>query len=786
MQRIPTPALSLAAAVAVAIGGFAVLPHGSSTHAAARPAAQVSPEENEVGGPQDPADYLTNKFTSGKAVSQAEIRRAMQQAKALPSSSGTWSLIGPTNIGGRVTDVVPDPHHSNTLFVGAAGGGVWKSNDAGATFKSVWPTSYPQTIGALAMSADGTLWAGTGEANPPGGGLTFFGDGVYRSSDGGRSWQAAGLKDSGAIGRIVADPTDPQRVFVAATGNLFGSSTDRGVYRLTKAGGWQRVLATANNTTGAIDLAIDPKNPQHVFASLWDHQRNRGARVYGGTGSGLFRSLNGGNSWSRVENVQGTASTDVAGTGLRSSETLGRIGVAISSSNPNRVYVISGTQYGDDKGFYVSNDGGNSFVPGGQAGGGSGFEWWFGRMFVDPKDPDHLFNTDIRLRESHDGGATWVVSSGPHADQHAMAWDPHQKANPTRVYLGNDGGVYRSESDGATNTWVKSQYQPYNQSYHIAVAADDNRRIATGLQDNGSVRTWTETQTPRDLTQFNAYGGGDGHMVIIDPTNHNIYYECSQNGYCTRHEDVDGVQVKTPFGTRHSTRVTADAPVALDPTDHNVVYFGGNVLDRSTDGGKTFTAISPPGDYLTGPVPPQYDDKGLFSNAYGTITAIAPSKADPETIYVGTDSGRLWKTTDLGATWTQMAPSVLPDRWVNAIVIDPSNPNHVFVAYSGYRDGDTSASVWQTRTAGATWNNASGKLPNAPVEMLAYDWRGRVLYAATDLGVFYTRDAKPNWKRVGNGLPATPVLDVKLSGDGQTIFAGTFGRSIWQTLAPKS
>jgi photosystem II stability/assembly factor-like uncharacterized protein len=798
-KRRMIPTLIVASIVALAVAVLAFRGLAPASHTSADKDATTSAEhehhdgdgdeggedeDEEDGGPTAPADYLTLKFTSGHDVTPAQIKRALQQARAMKSGGGAWGQVGPTNVGGRVTDLAVDPRHPNTFYAAVSGGGIWKSTDTGNTFTSVWPDDQTQTMGAVALGSDGTLWAGTGEANPSGGGLTFFGNGVYKSTDGGAHWTQWGLSDSGAIGKIAVDPTNPRRVFVAAAGNLSGSAGERGIYRLSDDGkDWKLVLPTPNETTGGIDLAIDPSHPNRVFAALWDHQRNNGARVYGGVGSGLFRSDDGGDTWKRLENVTGTHPADETGTGLKSDASLGRIGVAIAPNNPNRVYVVSGSPYGPDKGFYVSNDGGDSFVPGGRPGSSDGYQWWFGRLWVDPKDENHLFSADVNLRESKDGGATWSDSSGVHSDQHAMAWDPNV---PNRVYLGNDGGIYHSEQNGATNAWTHATYAPWNQSYHLAVAADDPNRLATGLQDNGSVRTWANTGEPSDLSQWNAYGGGDGHDVLIDPTDHNIYYECSQVGVCTRHQDANGTSRSFRFGQRHSARITTDAPIVLDPNDPSVVYFGGNVLDRSTDRGTTFTQISPPGDFLTGPVPPDEDDKGPFyANEYATITAIAPAKADGNTIYVGTDTGRLWKTTDLGAHWTEFAGKGLPVRWVNSIIVDPSDANHVFAAFSGYREGDTAANVWETKDGGGTWSNVSGKLPNAPVEMLAYDQPNDQLYAATDFGVFYDKNGKKNWKRLGNGLPSTPVFDIKITGPGQ-MYAATFGRSVWKIGLPTS
>jgi photosystem II stability/assembly factor-like uncharacterized protein len=240
------------------------------------------------------------------------------------------------------------------------------------------------------------------------------------------------------------------------------------------------------------------------------------------------------------------------------------------------------------------------------------------------------------------------------------------------------------------------------------------------------------------------------------------------------------------FGTRHSSRITTDAPVVLDPSNPDVVYFGGNVLDRSTDRGNTFTRISPPDpDFLTGPVPPDENDLGPFyANEYATITWIAPAKTDPNTIFLGTDTGRVWKTNDLGAHWTEFTGKGLPQRWVNAIVVDPANANHVYVAFSGYREGDNAANIWETSNGGATWRDISRNLPDGPVEMLTYDQRHHQLYAADDFGVFYLRNGSPRWVRLGLGMPNTPVLDIKLTGDGKWMYAATFGRSVWRLSLP--
>jgi sortilin (neurotensin receptor 3) len=777
----PIVAAATVAAVALSSSTRPVPNHGAHITA-----ARADIKEAEAGeDPAAPGQYLELKQSSAKHVSLAQVRRARQQARAIATATDAgWQLIGPSNIGGRVVDLVVDPSHADTIYIAASGGGIWKSTDAGATFTPAWPSSYVQNMGAIARGPDGTLWVGTGEANPSGGGLTFTGDGVYKSSDGGQTWQNVGLVNSAAIGRIVVNPQNANEVWVAAAGWISYSAGERGIYHTTNGGTtWQLALAAPNATTGGIDVALAPGNPNRVYAALWDHKRNNGARTYGGIGSGLFRSDNSGGTWTRLQNIVGPAcSFDAAGTGLAADASLGRIGVAIAPSDASRVYVVSGTPYGPDKGYYISVNGGDSFVCGGQAyQTSSGYQWWFGRLWVDPANPNHLFNADVSLRESQTAGVAWAPVTGPHADQHGMAWDPNV-AN--RVYLGNDGGIYRSDNNGVT--WIHGVYQPWNQSYHLAVAQDDPTRLATGLQDNGSVRTWTASAPPVDLTQWNSFGGGDGHFVAIDPLDHTYYYECFQpsppSQSCAGKHDSGGTTTTTSFSNSawpSGMRWTTDTPLALDPTNPSTLYIGGTVLGRSTNRGASFTVISPNDpNSLPGPVPPGENDLGPFyANEYATISAIAPAKTAPNTIYVGTDTGRVWKTTDLGANWTQLQG--LPERWVNAIVVDPTNANHVFAAFSGYREGDHAANVWES-SEGTTWSNISGNLPNAPVEMLIYDQPHDQLYAATDFGVFSLQSGMTTWNRYGTGLPNTPVLDVKLSGDGQTLFAATFGRSVWK------
>jgi hypothetical protein len=767
--------------------------------------------------PEAVAASLGAPELSGQGVTQSEFLLAQRQADAVPTGgNSSWQFVGPTNIGGRIVDMALDPTTKpSTVYAAVSSGGVMKSTDSGVTWSPAYPDSLPQAMGAIARGSDGTLYAGTGEANPSGGGTTFMGEGIYRSTDGAKTWQFSGLEDSGAFGRLAVNPQNPKEVWAAATGALSWVSSQRGLYHSTDGGQtWQLSLAPVNDTTGAIDVAIDPANPNIILASLWDRYRNNGAFYYGGVGSGLYRSTDDGKTWTRLDNsnILGPACNwDSTASGLNTSPDLGRIGIAFSSDG-NLTYIQSSGANGPDKGFYVSRDQGATWICGAGEPGSktAGYEWVFGRLWVDPNDPLHIYAADVSLEESLNGGATWVPVVGPHSDQHAMVWDPNALGT---VYLGGDGGAYHSTADGANGTWTHATVEPWVQPYQLAISQQDPQRMAAALQDNGSLRTWSPGVEPANppLSSWNSYGGGDGHSVLIDPTDQLTYYECYQPSppsiSCARDVDAAASGSTTSTSSTFSspswpstTRISTDMPMVLDPADPKVVYVAGTSIARSAPGSVTsWTLISPTtpdsADSLPGPVAQnELNPDTYYANEYGAVTQIAPaastgSASTPaSTIYAGTDTGLVWRTTNADANpsqivWERLGEGVLPQRWVTAIAVDPTDAGHAFISFSSYKDGDRSANVWEL--SNGTWSNISDNLPSAPVWTVTYDQPRNRLYAATSFGLFY-RDlgSAGEWLRLGDGLPNCPILDVKLADGGSTVVAGTFGRGIYRTAAP--
>jgi hypothetical protein len=531
-----------------------------------------------------------------------------------------------------------------------------------------------------------------------------------------------------------------------------------------------------------------PSQPDKLFVPLWDHHREALCRCYAGPGTGLYLSTDGGANWTRLENDRITSFTtgDTVGFASSTSQTdtaQARIGVAIAPNNPDRVYVTTGnwsqtnngagpTERGF-RGYYRSDDGGATFQTMNPANAG-GDTVWTSKIWIDPQNADRLFVAGVNLRASSNGGASWANVNGLHADHHAMAWDP---STPNRAYQGNDGGFYWSADNGASGTWTEAQNEPWTQFYTVDVSEQDASRIVGGSQDNGCLRSWNSVGAVTGA--WGAYGGcGDGLYTVIDPSNQNVVYACSQFGVCSRSVNAGN------NSTRFINATTADrrnwqTPVVLDPGTSSTLYYGGNILNRSPDGAVTFTPISPSLSNPASGTDPSYP--------FGTLTTVAVARTDPRVLYAGTDDGYLWGTKDLGATWTRFTDPDLPTRWVTHVAVDPTNAKVAYVTYSGLRNADNNAHVLRTIDGGVNWTDISSNLPLAPTQDVVVDpTNPNRIFVASDLGVFTANIAKAGsqnptvtWYRLGRGLPRAPVNDLEYQASTNILFAATYGRSMW-------
>jgi MYXO-CTERM domain-containing protein len=743
-----------------------------------------TPSAGELGIPETPDDgaLLAQRGTVppgafDRARKQSLRVRARTAVTNPAVAAQDWELAGPTNIGGRILDIVVDPDAADTIFVLTASGGVWKSSDAGKTFAASWPADLTQAMGAMAMGPDGTLYVGTGEAGPGGGSITYAGNGVYRSTDKGVTWEHIGLETSARIGRIAVDPTNPDRVFVAATGNLYVPGGERGLFRSLDGGDtWDLVAEGANDKTGAVDVAIDPNNPDNVLVAMWENFRTPSRRYYTGAGSGVYRSTDGGDTFSAAGLAALTPGNPEQG----------RIGIAYAPGTEDKVYAYTSTEVGAYAGFYTSTDGGGTFTGLGVGidlvTGSFVYGWWFGRLYVDPKDDNHVFATGVNLSETTDGGVNWGSAPAGHSDHHAMAWDPKVD---DRVYVGNDGGVYRSDDNGANFEF--GEYQPFSQLYSIDVDEADEARLVAGLQDNGVNRSW-DADDESSANGWTSYVGGDGEAAVINPQDGQVLYGCSQYGACSVSFDGGNTSQGVQYNGEPCAplagcpRANWFSPIVLDPADPSIVYTGHFSLFKSTDAGRNFERHSSTLDFSNGPPPTESEPNPLFRH-YATITTIATTDSDRGIMLVGTDDGNLWRSSDAGATFAKMASDVfVPGEYVTRAAIDLVDPLKMYATFSGYRSGDNAAYVVASVDGGDTWTNISGNLPEAPVNDIVIV--GDALVVATDVGVFLTNDKGATWLAVGDNLPMAPITDIRYHSKSNRIFAASFGRSAWSTAYP--
>jgi photosystem II stability/assembly factor-like uncharacterized protein len=716
--------------------------------------------------------------TVGQAQSKpAPAARSVSAAvPALDSSTFaalSWRNVGPLR-GGRANAVAGVPSNPLRYYVGYTGGGLWKTDDAGTSWKNISDGQFTSSsIGAIAVapSDENVIYVGTGEHAVRGQSSTY-GDGVYRSTDAGKTWSRIGLSTSKQISAIHVHPSNPELVYVAVQGDRWKGTAERGIYRSANGGKtWVQLLKGLNATSGASDLSMDATNPRILYAAMWDHQRQPWMVRSGGAGSGIWKSTDGGDSWTRL--TEGLPSL------------MGKIGVAVSPANPERVYAIVEAEKG---GLYRSDDAGKSWrlMTGDRL--IQTRSWYYMNITADPANENIVWVMNAPIMRSIDGGRTFQSVPATHGDNHGLWINPRDSR-----YLinANDGGASVSLDGG--KSWSTQDNQPTAQFYHVAVDDDYPYKLYGGQQDNSSVIIRSFGDGGRiDVRDWN-FGPGceSANMGVSAKEPRYVYGGCYQ-GIIEEQDATTGLtRAIMPWPEMNLTEPTDKtkyrfnwtAPIEVSQHDARVVYHGGNVLFKTTNRGQQWTPIS--GDLSRndktrqgwggGPI----TNEGAGGEVYATIVVIEESPHDAKTLYVGTDDGLIQRTRDGGATWTNVTPKEWGDGMVNEIAISPFDPATVYVAFRKDRLGDYTPHLFVSRDYGATFTRiVQGLRDGEPVRVVREDpTRRGLLYAGTETGVYLSYDAGANWMPFKGNFPVTPVTDLQVRHD--DLIAATEGRAFW-------
>jgi photosystem II stability/assembly factor-like uncharacterized protein len=691
-----------------------------------------------------------------------------------------WRSIGPANMGGRTADVEGVPGNPNLVYVGTASGGVWKTTNGGVTWTPIFERQGTLSVGDMALEPNNpdVIWVGTGESNVRN--SVSFGDGVYKSVDGGKSWQHMGLRDSRHISRIVISPHNPNVVYVGALGHAFGPNEERGVFMTTDGGkSWTKTLYI-DNAHGVADMDIDPNNPNILYAAMWHFERKPWTHTSGSERGGVFRSLDGGRTWNKLAKGLPTL--------------LGRIGIKVAPSNSNVVYAIVESKEGT---LYRSDDRGESFRQVNRQTSLVSRGFYYTDLRVDPTNENRVYAVASNLYVSIDGGRNFRNITGrTHIDYHSLWIDPQ---NPKRLWQGQDGGIAVSYDAG--NSWEYVNNIPLGQFYQVYA---DNRQpfynVMGGLQDNGGWTGPSRTREPAGIMNddWRMVNFGDGFYVINHPDDPELYLSESQGGNIVRTDmrtrEQQGINPNGrgssggPAST-DSFRFNWNSPIVPSPHDKNTVYFGGNFLYKTTDFGRTWQTISPD---LTTNDPEKLKDAGgpiAFENTtaeyHCTIVSIAESPARAGVIWVGTDDGNLQLTMDGGKTWNNLIKNVSGVPASSEVShVEPSRTGEriAYVSFDRHKMDDLRPYVYKTTDGGQSWRNVTGNLPaNAYVWVVREDPKNpNLIYAGTEIGLFASYTGGENWVSLGmKNLPVVSVHDIMIHPRENDLILGTHGRSVW-------
>jgi photosystem II stability/assembly factor-like uncharacterized protein len=680
-----------------------------------------------------------------------------------------WRAIGP-NRGGRSTAVAGSASRPNEYYFGATGGGLWKTTDGGTTWNPVSDGAFKtSSVGAVAVAASNPdiVYVGMGETQLRGN--IIQGDGVYKSTDAGKTWQHVGLEKTMAIARIRIHPRNPDLVYVAALGHPYGPSPDRGVYR-TRDGGktWERILFR-DEKTGAVDLSMDPNNPDVLYAGLWEVYRTPHSLSSGGPGSGLFKSTDGGTTWQELTKNPGLPG------GI-----WGKVGVSVSGADSTRVYAIIENEKG---GVFVSDDAGATWKQVNDERRLRQRAFYYTRIYADPKTKDTVYVLNTGFYRSTDGGKTYRAIRVPHGDNHDLWIDP---TNPARMINSNDGGANVSINGG--ETWTDQDY-PTAQFYNVFTTRHIPYHVCGAQQDNSTACV----SSAGDGDVLYAVGGGESGYIAPDPTDLNVFYAGSYGGLITRLDRATGQErvvnawPENPMG--HSSKDIKERfqwtfPIVFSRTDPKVLYIGSQHLWRTTNGGQSWERISPdltradPSTMGPSGGPITLDQTGV--ETYATIFTIAPSPHDGNTIWVGSDDGLVHVTRDGGRTWTKITPPDLPEfARISLIEASPHRPGTAYVAANRYQRGDRSPYVYRTDDYGQTWTKIVGGLPGDDFARAIREdtKRPKLLYLGTEHGIYVSFDDGGHWQSLRLNLPVTPVHGIVVEENDLVI--GTHGRAFY-------
>lgn len=686
--------------------------------------------------------------------------------------------IGPAQTSGRVIDFAVQPNDFNTFYVAIASGGVWKTTNKGTTFTPVFDKENSYSISTVRIDPNNhnVVWVGTGENNSQR--AVAYGDGVYKSCDGGNTWKNMGLKTSEHIGDMLIDPRNSNVVYVASQGPLWSAGGERGLYKTTDGGStWNNILEISENT-GVSDIDIDPRDPDVIYAVAYQRRRHVFTLINGGPESALYKSTDAGKTWNKLTN------------GIPGGE-LGRIGIAVSPANPDVIYAIIEAD-GDKGGLFKSTDRGASWNK--MNNHKSSSAQYYQELVCDPKDPDVVYLPETYTRYSKDGGKTFNVLpvKNRHVDDHALWINPDNTKN---MLIGGDGGVYESYDGG--NTWRFFENLPTIQFYRVAVDYDKPfYNVYAGTQDNNTLNGPSRTTGAYGILNqdWSFPVGGDGFEPACDPEDPNTAYVESQYGGIMRYNRQNGeiTSIKPMPEEGEELRWNWNAPIIISPHNHKTLYFAANKLFKSTDRGDTWKKVS---EDLTAQIDrnqlevmdklwsPEAVAKNGSTSLYGNLVAIDESPKKAGLLYVGTDDGLLQVSDNDGASWTKYSsfPGVPANTYVSDVVADLFDENTVYISFDNRKRGDFKSYVLKSNDKGKSWTSIAANLPkDQTVHALLQDHVDKnLLFAGTEKGIFFTADGGKEWVQLKAGLPTIAVRDIEIQRRENDLVIATFGRGIY-------